>query len=136
MTPKIYYSTFFNSYEGGHCDPLNRKLILSLRNSVYLNAFKKNLSKELPSLKTILITTFSAFFRWFNPFPNDKMLDETKSKAFADDKLNIAKMTISPLDRVENSVGKGENAGSSLPTVFSKAFFLRVVTSRDCVVKS
>ena len=24
--PKIDYSTFFNSYEWGHCDPLNRKL--------------------------------------------------------------------------------------------------------------
>ena len=24
--PKIHYSAFFNSYEGGHCDPLNRKL--------------------------------------------------------------------------------------------------------------
>ena len=31
-------------------------------------------------------------------------------KAFTDDKLNIAKMTISLFDRVENTVGKGENA--------------------------
>ena len=29
----------------------------------------------------------------FNPLPNDKVLDMTKLKAFADDKLNIAKMT-------------------------------------------
>ena len=33
MTPRNYYSTFFNSYEGGHCDPLNRKL---RENSEYL----------------------------------------------------------------------------------------------------
>ena len=30
----------------------------------------------------------------FNPLPNDKILDMTKLKAFADDKLNVAKMTI------------------------------------------
>ena len=46
-----------------------------------------------------------------NSFPNDKILDLTKLKAFADDKLKIAKMRISLFDRVENTVGKGENAG-------------------------
>ena len=46
-----------------------------------------------------------------NPLPNNKILDVTKLKAFADDKLNVAKMTISLLDTVENTVGKGENAG-------------------------
>ena len=64
----------------------------------------------------------------------------TKLKAFTEEKLNIAKMMIALLNRVENTVGKGENAGyqqfSPFPTVFSKAFFLRVVKSRDCVVKS
>ena len=35
----------------------------------------------------------------------------TKFKAFADDKLNVAKIMISVFDRVENIVGKGENAG-------------------------
>ena len=34
----------------------------------------------------------------------------TKSN-FADKKLENAKMTISPCDRIENTVGKGENAG-------------------------
>ena len=34
-----------------------------------------------------------------------------KLKAFADNKLNLAKMTISPFDGVENLVGKGENTG-------------------------
>ena len=46
-----------------------------------------------------------------NSLPNDKILDMTKLKAFADDNLNIAIMTISLLDRVENTVGKGEYAG-------------------------
>ena len=60
-------------------------------------------------------------------------------KAFANDQLNVAKMTISLCDRVENTVGKEENAGyqhfSSFPTVFSKALFFRFVKSRDCVVR-
>ena len=34
-----------------------------------------------------------------------------KLKAFADDKLNVARMLISLLHRMENTVGKGENAG-------------------------
>ena len=43
--------------------------------------------------------------------PNDKFLDESKLKVFADDKLKVAKMTIFLLDKAENTVGKGENAG-------------------------
>ena len=39
-----------------------------------------------------------------NSLPNSKILDMTKLKAFADDKLNIAKMTIYVFDGVENTV--------------------------------
>ena len=48
---------------------------------------------------------------YVNSLPNDKVLDETKFKAFADDKLNNKKYNISLFDRVENFLGKGENAG-------------------------
>ena len=41
--------------------------------------------------------------------PLTKILDVTKLKAFVDDKLTFAKMTISLLDMVGNTVGKGEN---------------------------
>ena len=75
-----------------------------------------------------------------NCSPKGKFLDVTKLKAFADDKLKVAKMTIFLFDRVENTVGKGENAGYQhfllFQHVFSKAFLFRVVKSRDCVVKS
>ena len=40
-----------------------------------------------------------------NSLPRDKILGVTKLKAFADDKLNVAKMTISLFDTVENVVG-------------------------------
>ena len=46
-----------------------------------------------------------------NSLPNNKILDLTKLEAFAADKLNVAKMTISLFDRVENTGGKRENAG-------------------------
>ena len=42
---------------------------------------------------------------WLNPLPNEKTLDVTKLKAFADDKLNVAKMTIFLFNRAENIVG-------------------------------
>ena len=45
-----------------------------------------------------------------NPFQHNKILDQTKLKAFADDKLNVTKMIIPVFDRVENIVGKGEIA--------------------------
>ena len=49
-------------------------------------------------------------------------------------------MPIFVFDRVENIVGKGENAGYKhfllFPTLFSIGFVLKVVKSRDCVVKS
>ena len=44
------------------------------------------------------------------------------------------------IDRVENIVGKGENAGYQkfllFPHCFQRAFSPRVIKSRDCVVKS
>ena len=64
----------------------------------------------------------------FNPLPDDKILDMTKLKAYADDKLNIVKMMISLFNKVENTVEKGENAGCQhfllFPQCFQKPFSL------------
>ena len=43
--------------------------------------------------------------------PNDKILHMTTLKALADNKINVAQMTISVFDRVENIVRKRGNAG-------------------------
>ena len=63
-----------------------------------------------------------------NSLPNDKIVDVTKLKSFADNKMNKAQKMISVFHRVENSVGKGENAGYQhfllLPQCFQKASFL------------
>ena len=76
----------------------------------------------------------------FNSLPNDKILDQSKLKALADDTINVNQELKLVLARVENILGKGENAGYQhfllFPKMFSKASFLRVVKSRDCVVKS
>ena len=57
-----------------------------------------------------------------NSLPNNKFLDVTKLKAFADDKLNIVKMTIFLFYGVENTVGKGENAGCQHFLPFQQCF--------------
>ena len=65
----------------------------------------------------------------------------TKLKAFADNKLNIAKMTISFVNTVENSAGKGENA-VLVTSIFSfshsvsQTLLFKVAKTLDCVVKS
>ena len=46
----------------------------------------------------------------------------TKLKAHADDKLNVERMVISLYDKVENTVGKGENAGYQQFLLFLQCF--------------
>ena len=58
----------------------------------------------------------------FNSLPNDKILDWSKLKAFADDKFDVVKMMISIFDGLENSVEKGENAGYQHFLLFLQSF--------------
>ena len=79
--------------------------------------------------------------RHFNSLPNDKILDGSKRKAIADDKIHLNEKLKLVLKRVENIVGEGENAGNQHFLLFPQCFFFkvvsfRVVNSRDCVVKS
>ena len=59
---------------------------------------------------------------WLNYFPNDKILDLSKLKAFADNKINVTEIFKFLLERVENIVGKGENAGYQHVLLFSQCF--------------
>ena len=45
-----------------------------------------------------------------NSLPNNKFLDCSKLKAFADDKINMTQKLKYDLERIGNIVGKGENA--------------------------
>ena len=56
------------------------------------------------------------------PLPSGKFFYVTKLKAFADNKLYVAKVTMSLFDRVENAVGKGENAGNQHFLLFPQCF--------------
>ena len=69
---------------------------------------KTNFCSSVPFM---MLSTTALNLDQFNPFPHDKILDQTKLKAFADDKLKIK--IISVCDRVENIVRKGEIACTS-----------------------
>ena len=68
-------------------------------------------------------------FRHFNSLPKDKLLDCSKLKAFPDDKINTTQNLKVDSGRVENIVGKAENAGYQdfllFPQCFQKASFSR-----------
>ena len=73
--------------------------------------------------------------------PNDKFLDLSELKELADDKMHVTEKFKFILRRIENIVGKGENAGYQhfllFLQCFQKASFqgsLKVF--KDCVVKS
>ena len=69
------------------------------------------------------------FYGMFNSLPNDKFLDRSKFKTFAEDKINMTQTFKFDLWWVENIVGKGENAGDQhfllFPQCFQKASFSR-----------
>ena len=55
-------------------------------------------------------------------YQTTKILDWSKLKAFADNKINVAEKLKFILGRVENIVGKGENAGYKHFLLFPKCF--------------
>ena len=76
------------------------------------------------TLQKILISKLymSESLKKINSFPNDKILAWSKLKAYADDKTGVVKIMISLLDRVENTGGKGENAGNQHFLLFPQCF--------------
>ena len=53
---------------------------------------------------------------------NNKSLDSSNFKAFAGDKISVTQKLKSILGRVENIVGKGENAGHQHFLLFPQCF--------------
>ena len=58
----------------------------------------------------------------FNSLPNNNFLDMTKLKAFAEDKINVTKQLKFILERIENSVGKGESTDYPHFLLFPQCF--------------
>ena len=61
----------------------------------------------------------SMLFKRFDKQPNS---GHDQIEIIADNKLNTDKMTVSLLDRVENTKGKGENAGYQHFLLFPQCF--------------
>ena len=57
-----------------------------------------------------------------NSLPNDKFSDWSKLKGFADDKINVTEKLKFVLGKIENIVGKGENAGYQHFLLFPRCF--------------
>ena len=64
---------------------------------------------SIPSFPTIFSIGF--FLRFLTYLTKNKTEHLTKLKAFADDKIQVFQVMISVLQRVENILGKRENAG-------------------------
>ena len=73
-----------------------------------------------------------------NSFPNDKFIDWSKFKAFADVKIYVTQTKKFFFGMGRKLCGKRRKcwspAFSPFPTMFSKGLFFRVVKSLDCVV--
>ena len=74
------------------------------------------------------------------PLPNNAILDKSKLESFAEDKTNVKQKSKFAFGKGRKHCGKRRKfllpAFSPLPTMFSKAYFLRVVQSRYCLEKS
>ena len=80
------------------------------------------------TLNSFLCPFFSLGSIGLNSLPNDRILDQSNFlKVFAAKNINWSEELKFVVERVENIVGKGENAGDQhftpFPTMFSKALF-------------
>ena len=70
-------------------------------------------------LRTLAVTRGTTCL---NSLPKDKILNWSKLEAFADDKINVSEKLKYVLGRIENIVGKGENAGYQHFLLFPQCF--------------
>ena len=69
------------------------------------------LNTEQPGWGSHRIKSSDGITQGFNPLFDDKILGLSKKRAFADDKLNVTQHIKVVFHRIENIVGKEENAG-------------------------
>ena len=84
------------------------------------------------------LTWVDTFCRCINSLPSNKILDLSKFKAFADDKMNETQKLKFAFETVESLWEKEKIMVTSIfsfSTMFSKGYILRVVESRNCAVK-
>ena len=72
--------------------------------------------------RSLLIILKYRFGTYFNPLPDDKILDWSKLKEFADDNFKFDENGRKLSKRVENTVGKGEIARDEQFLLFPQCF--------------
>ena len=85
---------------------------------------QSDLALHNPLLYRLFLLTkpYQRQFDQFNPLPDDKISDWSKSKAFADDKLNVTQNIKVVFHRIENNIGKKEDAGYKHFLLFPQCF--------------
>ena len=87
-----------------------------------------NFSPFLPNLKLLPTNSFNlrqskiCHLPIVSFLPNDKIFNKSRLKAIADDKINVTWKLNFDIGRVENIVGKGENAGYQHFLLFPQCF--------------
>ena len=95
---------------------------------------KSNSLKSLPNDIFLDRTEFKEFADDINSSPNYTILDQSKLKAIADDTSKVIQMANFVLDRIENIVGKEENAGYQYFLLFPQCF-QKALSSRSLKVR-
>ena len=75
-----------------------------------------------PKVFLFIVLKWAYMEKGVTSLPNDNFLDLTMFKAFCRQQLDVAKVTISAFDRLENIVGKVENAGNWHYFLFPQCF--------------
>ena len=68
------------------------------------------------------LRTSESFVNMFNSLPHEKILDQSKFQALADNKINATEKFKFVLGMVENILEKGKNAGYQHFLLFPKCF--------------
>ena len=117
------------------CPEIPNNYIISDLHVLYRGREREKKTVDLnPYLPTILINGLSLTRGTFLLYTKRKKLDRSKVKTFQGDKLNLDEKLKFVLGRVENIVGKGENAGYQhfllLPQSFQNASILGLLKVR------
>ena len=101
----------------------------------------RNLSFKSIMASVFIVTFYCSTRLLIDSLPNNKIVDWSNLKAFADDKINVTeKLKFTCFEKHRKHHGKWRKcwlpAFSHFPILFSKGSFFRVIKSQDCVVKS
>ena len=119
--------------DGKPVDP-HTEIYLSVGNIICALCFGKRYRRDDPDFCQLVKNNddFMAFIgagKVFNPFSNDEILDSSKLEELADDNFKFNENGRKSSKRVENAVGKGENARYEqfllFPRCFQKIYFFQ-----------